>query len=88
MINGLGKVNPFHVLYDHLIYRSWTVSHGKCIRTNINKTRIKYLSDLKTQINQDIQSIEKRALQVVFLGARKRLVFYISMEGNICQQYL
>jgi hypothetical protein len=60
MIDGLGEVDPFHGLHSHLIYRRWTFYYLEYIRTNIYKTRIKHLNDLKTRINQQIQSIEKK----------------------------
>ena len=42
----------------------------------------------ESRITQEIQSITRRTLHVVFLEIRKRLVFCISLEGNTFQQYL
>ena len=60
MIDGLGVADPFHVLYSHLIYHFWTFFYGRYIRTNINKTIIKHLNDIKTRITEEIQSIENK----------------------------
>ena len=88
MINGLGETDSFHELHSHLIDRFWTFFYGEYIRTNINKTRIKDLNDLKTRITQEIQSIEKRSLCVVFLEMGKRLSSCISLKDNTFEQYL
>jgi hypothetical protein len=58
------------------------------IKTNIYKTRIKDLDDLKTRITQEIQLIEKKTLHNVFLEIGKRLNFCISLEGNTFEEYL
>lgn len=58
------------------------------IKTNIYKTKVKDLDDLKTRITQQIQLIEKKTLENVFVEIRKRLNFCISLEGNTFEQYL
>ncbi len=58
------------------------------MKTNIYKTRIKDLNDLKTRITQEVQSIEKKTLENVFLEIGKRLNFCISLQGNTFEQYL
>ncbi|CAF0812160.1 unnamed protein product [Adineta ricciae] len=58
------------------------------IRTNIYRTRIKDLNELKARITQEIQSIEKKTFHNVFLEIGNRFNFYISLEGNTFEQYL
>ena len=58
------------------------------IKTNIYKTRIKDLDDLKDRITQEIQLIDKKTLHDVFLEIGKRLNFCISVEANTFEQYL
>jgi hypothetical protein len=58
------------------------------IKTNIYKTRIKDLDDLKDRITQEIQSINQKTLQNVFLEIGRRLNFCISLEGDTFEQYL
>ena len=82
MIDELRETGPFHVLHGRLIYCFWIIFCGEYIRTNINKTRINDLNELKIRIIEGIQLIEKRTLQVVFLEIGKGLVFYISVEDN------
>ena len=60
MIDRLREADPFHGLHIHLIYHFRTIFLWECIKTNINKTRIKDLNDLKTPIIQEIQLIEKK----------------------------
>ena len=72
MFDELGGANPFPELHGHLICRFWTFFYGGHVRTNINKTKVKDLNDLKTRITQEIQSFEKRTQHVVFLEMGKR----------------
>ena len=71
MTDGLVEMHPFHVLHGHLIYRLWTFFHGEHIRTNIYKTSIKDMDNLKIRITQEIQSIEQNTLHNVFLEIGK-----------------
>jgi hypothetical protein len=57
------------------------------IKTNIYKTNVKDLNDLKNRITQEINAIKKETLHNVFLEIVKRLHFSISVKGNTFEQY-
>ena len=72
MLDEFEEADPFHGLHAHQIYGFSTFFYGGYIRTNISKTRIKDLNDLKTRITQEIQSTKKETVHVVFLEIGKR----------------
>jgi hypothetical protein len=57
------------------------------IKTNIYKTNVRDLDDLKSRISQEILAIKKETLHHVFLEVEKRLNFCISVQGDTFEQY-
>ncbi len=52
------------------------------IKTNIYKTKIKDMDDLKIRITQEIEAIKKETLENAFSRNRKKLTFCISVKGG------
>jgi hypothetical protein len=58
------------------------------IKTNVYKTRVQDINDLKTRIIEEIEVIRKETLYDVFLETKKRLTFCIEVQGDTFEQYL
>jgi hypothetical protein len=80
-------VERFHGLQGHLIWFLWNFSSGVISKTNIYKTNVRDLDDLKNRISQEILAIKKEILHNVFLKVEKRLNFCISVQGDIFEKY-
>jgi hypothetical protein len=57
------------------------------IKTNIYKTTVQDVDDLKVRLTQYIETIEKESLRNVFLEISKRLNVCISAKGGTFEQY-
>ncbi len=58
------------------------------LKTNVYKTPVRDLNDLKTRIANEIKIIKNETLSDVFSEIVKRLNFCIEVEGNSFEQYL
>jgi hypothetical protein len=58
------------------------------LKTNIYKTSVEDIDDLKTRIINEIKLIQKETLHEVFLETVQRLNFCIDVKGNTFKQYL
>ncbi|CAF1254874.1 unnamed protein product [Rotaria sordida] len=58
------------------------------LETNVYKTPVQALDDLKTRITKEIEIIKKETLRDVFSEIVKRLNFCIEVKGSTCEQYL
>ena len=52
------------------------------VKSNIYKTRVKNLTELKRRINNEIKSISKETLSDVFSNIVKRMNLCISVDGH------
>ncbi|CAF1171942.1 unnamed protein product [Rotaria sordida] len=58
------------------------------LKTNVYKTPVQALDDLKTRITKEIKIIKKETLRDVFSEIVKRLNFCIEVKGSTFEQYL
>jgi len=58
------------------------------LKTNVYKTPVEDLDDLKARITNEIELIKKETFHNVFLETVKRLNFCIDVNGNTFEQYL
>ena len=58
------------------------------LKTNIYKTPVEDLDDLKSRIIEEIELIKKETFHDVFLETVKRLSFCIDVKGDTFEQYL
>lgn len=58
------------------------------IKTNVYKTKVEDLNDLKSRITREIHEITTETLDNVFLEIKKRLRFCIEVNGDNFEQYL
>jgi hypothetical protein len=58
------------------------------IKTNIYKTKVDDIDELKARITDEIEAIKKDTLSNVFLEIKKRLTFCIDVQGGSFEQYL
>ena len=58
------------------------------VKSNVYKTTVEDINDLKTRIIEEIQAINKKTLHNVFLEVEKRLNFCIKVHGGTFEQYL
>jgi len=59
---------------------------GGLIKTNIYKTKVQDIDDLKTRIKEEIEAIKTEMLYHVFMKISKRVNFYISIKGDTFEQ--
>ena len=57
------------------------------VKTQVYKTKVNGIGDLKGRIEQEIKAIKKETLENVFSGIIKRLKFCIDAIGNTFGQY-
>jgi hypothetical protein len=57
------------------------------IKTNIYKTKVDDIDDLKSRITDEIEAIKKDTLSNVFLEIKKWLTFCIDVHGGSFEQY-
>ncbi len=57
------------------------------IKTNIYKTKVDDIDDLKSRITDEIEAIKRDTLSNVFLEIKKRLTFCIDVHGGSFEQY-
>ncbi len=57
------------------------------LKTNVYKTRVEDINDLKTRIIEEIRAISKETLHNVFLEVEKQLNFCIEVHGDTFEQY-
>ena len=58
------------------------------IKTNVYKTSVNDIDDLKDRIEREIKAIRKDALNNVFDGIVKRLKFCIDVNDDTFEQYM
>jgi transposase len=58
------------------------------VKTNVYKTKVQDIDDLKARITQEIKTIKTETLHNVFSEISKRMNFCISVEGDTFEQYL
>ena len=58
------------------------------VKTNVYKTKVQDIDDLKARITQEIKTIKTETLHNVFSEISKRMNSCISVEGDTFEQYL
>ena len=58
------------------------------VKTNVYKTRVRDLDDLREKITREIEGIRRESLEKVFSEIEKRLLLCISVKGGTFEQYL
>jgi hypothetical protein len=58
------------------------------VKTNVYKTKVNNITDLKDRIEQEIKAIKKETLENVFDGIVKRLKVCIDVNGDTFEQYM
>ncbi len=58
------------------------------IKSNVYKTKVEDICQLKNRIEKEIKAIKKETLQNVFNDILKRLKFCIDVNGNTFEQFM